>query len=381
MCCMLYGLVDTYSVFQPYVAEHFGLAAQSALLPYTSVMAFLTLGQFVVVALRKRLQSKPIAAIGLTMVLGGYLACSAVPSEAFPAFAVAYSVVMGSGIGIVFNLCTSTVMQWYPDKKGFAAGVSLSMTGTSTAVCSPLFSNALAHFGLAGTYRIVAVCALVFALFIILIIKAPPEGYMADFKPEGKLAEQTAQRECTSVGEVLRTRDYYLVSGMFFSGVPGWVLTCGSFVTIGILDKGLTQPEGALFLSAAAIAQVIGRFLVGTVSDHIGRKTVMISCALGMAAAIALFVFATGFVYAAALSVFAFFYGGSVTTMPPIITDRLGVKNASTHIAMAELGPLVGSVLASVLLGALSMHGLMTVAATCALSGIAFTLLLYQKRA
>ena len=82
-----------------------------------------------------------------------------------------------------------------------------------------------------------------------------------------------------------------------------------------------------------------------------------------MAVATAGLVFGESTIYAIAFCVLSFAYGGGVTSMPAIISDRLGNRNAAQSIAFAELGTLLGSLASS------GLMAVMAIATSIAFSG------------
>ncbi|MBQ9069094.1 MAG: hypothetical protein IJ131_08550, partial [Eggerthellaceae bacterium] len=89
--------------------------------------------------------------------------------------------------------------------------------------------------------------------------------------------------------------------------------------------------------SAASIVQITGRFTLPSLSDRIGRKLALFSVFAIMAVAVAMLVATSGTVYAVAFCILSFAYGGGVTAMPAIVSDRLGSANATQNIAFSEL--------------------------------------------
>ncbi len=54
------------------------------------------------------------------------------------------TVVADSRSGMVYHCATSCAQQWWPEKKGFASGVVLSMLGASTLVFTPVINALIA---------------------------------------------------------------------------------------------------------------------------------------------------------------------------------------------------------------------------------------------
>ncbi len=86
---------------------------------------------------------------------------------------------------MVYNVIIAMMQKWFPDKKGLATGITLAILGDSATILSPLCNKWLVAYGLAGTFKILTGIFVVIAIFGMLTIKAPPEGYMSDYRPTG----------------------------------------------------------------------------------------------------------------------------------------------------------------------------------------------------
>ena len=58
ICMLIMGVCYTYSLFQPYVMDHFGVDSASASLPYTIFIAVFCLGNFIGGQMQKKTNLK-----------------------------------------------------------------------------------------------------------------------------------------------------------------------------------------------------------------------------------------------------------------------------------------------------------------------------------
>ena len=96
-------------------------------------------------------------------------------------------------------------------------------------------------------------------------------------------------------------------------------------------DIGLSDIAGAMTFSIMGLFALIGSVSLGTVSDRIGRKAMMVFALASQVLAYVLFLNAesviTLYVGAAA---FGFFYGGIATLFPALVGDLFGPAHAGT---------------------------------------------------
>lgn len=164
------------------------------------------------------------------------------------------------------------MQKWFPDKKGLATGITLAVLGVSATILSPLSSTWLTNYGFTGTFRILAVIFAVVAVFGMLTIKAPPAGYMADYKPSGVVA--VSKNACTTARDCFRCREYYLLSLVYFCAIPAFVLLSAIFVSYGT-SRGLDK---TLLVTGVSVASL----MPSLTTDYLGSENAGLVCSLVM---------------------------------------------------------------------------------------------------
>ncbi|WP_236705099.1 MFS transporter [Hymenobacter sp. AT01-02] len=97
-----------------------------------------------------------------------------------------YGFVGGIGLGIGYISPVSTLIKWFPDRKGVATGMAIMGFGGGAMIGSPLASNLMAHFkdsapqGVAPTFIVMGIIYLLFMQFGVWTIRVPAD----DWKPE-----------------------------------------------------------------------------------------------------------------------------------------------------------------------------------------------------
>ena len=125
-----------------------------------------------------------------------------------------------------------------------------------------------------------------------------------------------------------------------------------------------------------AIEEIAARFLISTGSDKIGRKGAMLLCFAITILAIVLLTFSKGIVYVICFWLLSFTYGGTAATMPSLITDYLGSKNAGLVCSLVMIGFGIASIGTSFLAKAVSTSIAFILAGLIAVVGIIVTLAL-----
>jgi MFS family permease len=265
-------------------------------------------------------------------------------------------VIGGIGLGLGYISPVSTLIKWFPDKRGMATGMAIMGFGGGAMVGAPLAAALMGHFASptsVGVWQSFLVMAAIYFVFMIggaLSYRVPPTGW----KPEGyvasaKKAKGMITNRHVHVNVAWKTPQFALV----------WLVLCLN-VSAGIGILGMASPllqevfGGKLLgvdlpfnqLDTAQLAQIAaiaagftgllslfnigGRFFWASFSDYIGRKvTYFVFFALGVAlyasvptlghsGSIALFV--------AAFCIVLSMYGGGFATVPAYLADLFGTQ-------------------------------------------------------
>ena len=217
--------------------------------------------------------------------------------------------------------------RWFERARGKAMGFAYLGIGVGGALV-PLLSNWLTgEFGWRGSLR---------ALGILMIVLALPMAYFVKDSPRG-MVEKHQEATVAPMGSVFRSRAFYLLalgSMCSIGAVGGTNQHLKLFLS---LDQHYEQGEAARIISLVLTFSIIGRLLMGWLSDYVPKKYVMLLIYMLVASAIPLLFFASqpGVMYIFA-AVFGLGLGGEYLIIPLIAAELFGVK---------VLGRLMGVVL------------------------------------
>ena len=266
-------------------------------------------------------------------------------------------IIGGIGLGLGYISPVSTLIKWFPDRRGMAAGMAIMGFGGGAMIGSPLAADLMKYFATAtdvGVMQTFVVMALVYFVFMM----AGAFGYRipeTGWKPAG-WTPKPAQ-----VNNAMITQHHVHVSKVW--GIPQfwliWTVLCMN-VSAGIGVIGMASPMlqevfgGSLIgvplkfgelgkVQLAAIAGVAagftallslfnigGRFFWATISDKLGRKLtyavffilggLLYFSVPGSAAA------GSKVMFVAAFCVILSMYGGGFATVPAYLADIFGTQ-------------------------------------------------------
>ncbi|QLF93678.1 OFA family MFS transporter [Pseudomonas sp. ABC1] len=266
-------------------------------------------------------------------------------------------VIGGIGLGLGYISPVSTLIKWFPDKRGMATGMAIMGFGGGAMVGAPLAALLMEHFSTAqsvGVWQSFVVMALIYLVFMIggaLGYRVPPVGW----KPEGWVVPQAKAdnamitRGHVHVNTAWKTPQFWLIwavlclnvsAGIGIIGMASPLLQevfagrlIGLELSFNQLDKAQLAEIAVIaagFTGLLSLFNIGGRFFWASCSDIIGRKaTYFVFFGLGFAlyAAVPLL----GQWGSLALFVLAFciilsMYGGGFATVPAYLADLFGTQ-------------------------------------------------------
>jgi MFS family permease len=271
---------------------------------------------------------------------------------------VGSGVIGGIGLGLGYISPVSTLIKWFPDKRGMATGMAIMGFGGGAMIGAPLAAELMKHFatptdvGVMATFLVLAAGYFVFMMGGAFGYRIPASGW----KPEGwtpapaLVNNAMITQRHVNVKRVWGIPQFWLVwmvltmnvsAGIGVIGMASPMLQevfggdlIGVAKRFGELDKTqLTAIAGvaAGFAALLSLFNIAGRFVWASLSDKIGRKTtysvffilggILYASIPGSAAAgsTLLFVFAVAIIIS--------MYGGGFATVPAYLADLFGTQN------------------------------------------------------
>lgn len=192
-----------------------------------------------------------------------------------------YGVIGGIGLGLGYVSPVSTLIRWFPDRRGMATGMAIMGFGGGAMIAAPLSVALMNHFrsatsiGVAETFIVLGIVYFISMSIGALAIRVPP----ADWKPAGWTPPQTSQQKMITrnhvhIDEALKTPQFYLIWLVLFLNVTAGIGILGqASVMIQESFKGtVTAAAAAGFVGLLSLFNMGGRFAWASASDWIGRK-------------------------------------------------------------------------------------------------------------
>jgi OFA family oxalate/formate antiporter-like MFS transporter len=256
-----------------------------------------------------------------------------------------YGVLGGIGLGIGYITPVSTLVKWFPDRRGLATGLAIMGFGFGAMVGGPVFNYIIEYFTVAGngiayTWFITGVAYLVIMFASASYLKRPPEGWMPDTM---KAAVESGEKEVVedlyqmTANEAVKTKPFWGLWIMMFINISCGIAVIYSASPLAQESIGLTATEAAAVVGLMSLFNGLGRITWASFSDIIGRSsTYMAFFLIQIVAFMALPNITSVILFQVVLYLILTCYGGGFATLPAFIGDLFGTK---------QLGAIHGYVL------------------------------------
>lgn len=267
---MCTGAIYSFSVFAgPLSAEH-GWTMPAIMLAFTINAAIspipMILGGYIV----DRGGARISILVGGLMFAAGFMLAGL--SSTTTMLYLSYGVLAGLGQGLAYSGCLNNTLKFFPDRRGQAAGLVTGGMGVAAVIAAPVANSLIRDYGVGTAFVAMgAVYAVVVAIGA-SFIRVAPVGYVpAGWTPP---AGAGAAVNVPWTG-MLRTTTFYVIFMMMALGAFSGLMIASNASGIGQGMFGLSAATAALFVSAYAASNTLGRVVWGAVSDRIGYSNAL----------------------------------------------------------------------------------------------------------
>ena len=264
-------------------------------------------------------------------------------------------VIGGCGLGLGYISPVSTLIKWFPDRRGMATGMAIMGFGGGAMIGSPLADILMRHYATPMSVGVWETFVTMGAIYLVAMVcgafgyRVPQEGWRpVGWAPPVQKSAMITTRH-VHVSRAWRTPQFWLLFTVLWMNVSAGIgvigmaspmlqeVFGGKLIGVPAVLKELLGDQraqvatiGAGFAALLSLFNIAGRIFWASMSDYLGRKqTYFIFFALG----IMLYSFApaAGRIGSVGLFVGIFcviltMYGGGFATIPAYIADLFGTR-------------------------------------------------------
>jgi len=356
------GVLYAWSVIKANIPVEWGWAEAQKTLPYSVSIVVFSIMTFVGARLLVRFGPRVIVSAGGILAGSGVIISSLSTSPWV--YTAAFGVLLGSGIGFVYASASPSALKWFPaSKTGLISGIVVAGFGMGSAWVAPLARSMIASLGLQTTMLYLGIGMLIAVVGFAQFIKFPPSGFVPVVNNPAK-ASAAVKRTDYLPREVIKSWQFYIIWIAFAFGSGAGLMVIGNLASIVTEQIGLAAVS-AVAVSALALGNGAGRVIYGTLSDKIGRKTVLIIAFIfqaGLILVLSRIVTGSSLANTPAIMLMVALigvnYGANLSVFPAITKDYYGPKNFAVNYGMVYTAWGLGGFMLSQLAGVIKdMYG------------------------
>ena len=140
--------------------------------------------------------------------------------DSVPLYWLTYGVLSGLGMGIGYIAPVSTLVKWFPDRRGLATGMAVLGFGSGALITAPVAANLMESVGISTTYFILGASYFVLMILGASYIAPPVKGYMpAGMKENATSGIKMVKQDLAqmSAKEAVKTKHFWMLWACIYS--------------------------------------------------------------------------------------------------------------------------------------------------------------------
>ena len=265
-------------------------------------------------------------------------------------------VIGGVGLGLGYISPVSTLIKWFPDRRGMATGMAIMGFGGGAMIGAPLADMLMKHYATPTSVGVWETFVTMGAIYFVFMMggafgyRLPATGWKPEgWTPPAPSANSMITHLNVHLNVAWKTPQFWLIWGVLCLNVTAGIgiigmaspmlqeVFAGKLIGINVVFNDLTVAQkgqiaaiAAGFTGLISLFNIGGRFIWASFSDYIGRKATYFTFftlgfvlyasapSLGHAGNITLFV--------GAFCIILSMYGGGFATIPAYLADMFGTQ-------------------------------------------------------
>jgi MFS family permease len=265
-------------------------------------------------------------------------------------------IIGGVGLGLGYISPVSTLVKWFPDRRGMATGMAIMGFGGGAMIGAPLANMLMNYFksptsvGAWETFLAMGAIYFVFMMIGAFRYRIPPAGWQPEGWTPPTKANAMISKNNVHLKDAHKTPQFWLIWIVLCMNVSAGIGVIGmaspmlqeifagkllglpdaGFNALSVEQKAAIAAIAAGFTGLLSLFNIGGRFFWASLSDHIGRKATYYCFFL---LAIALYALAPTFanmgsklLFVGAFCIIISMYGGGFATVPAYLADMFGTQ-------------------------------------------------------
>jgi MFS transporter, OFA family, oxalate/formate antiporter len=339
------GSMYAWSVFSTPMAKYLSGITGLSLTPGTLAIVFTvtnSVGPITMITggrINDLFGPKKVIFVGGLLFGGGMILSGFAKSLGF--LVLAYGIITGLGIGLVYGCTISNSIKFFPDKRGLVGGITTAAYGFSSVLVPPIANMLITNFGVTSAFKIIGITFLIIVCLSSFFIDKCPAGFTPDgWTPPAAYGNKSFLVDKDWKG-MLKSPVFYVMIILLTCGAFGGLMCSSQASPLAQKMIGMSTAAATTVVSVLALFNTAGRIVAGYISDKIGRINTL-------ATAFVFSMVGLGFLYFSGhgditrfyigISIIGICFGAFMGVFPGFTADQFGVKNNSVNYGIMFIG-------------------------------------------
>ncbi|MEO4053815.1 OFA family MFS transporter [Solibacillus sp. CAU 1738] len=321
------GGAYAYSVYKNPIMNELGWNATEVTIAFTIMMGLAgssaaIFGNFV----EKNGPRKSALIAAVLFGIGQAGAGVAISMDSVILYWLTYGLLSGLGMGIGYISPVSTLVKWFPDRRGLATGMAVLGFGAGSLLTAPVAAALMESVGIANTYFILGAIYLTLMTCGALYI-APPKQVEGSENVSKYATGGTKELAQMSAKQAVKTKHFWMLWSMHLINVTAGIMMISVASPMAQEIVGLSVGTAATMVGLMGIFNGGGRLIWAAASDYVGRSNIFVIFFIIQLIAFLTLPFTTNVLL---FQLFIFLvvscYGGGFSNLPAFASDLFGTK-------------------------------------------------------
>ena len=320
------GGAYAYSVYKNPIATELGWDASQITIAFTIMMGLAGFAAALFGGVVEKLGPRKAAMVAAVLFgLGQGGAGFAILSDSVVLYWLTYGQLSGVGMGIGYIAPVSTLVKWFPNRRGLATGMAVLGFGAGALITAPVAASLMESVGIANTYFILGISYFFLMMAGALYIAPPKPGEVEEMVvtiggKKQELAQMTAR-------QAVKTKQFWMLWSMHLINVTSGLMMISVASPMAQEIAGLSVAAAATMVGLMGLFNGGGRLIWAAASDYMGRQNVFVIFFVIQLIAFLTLPFTTNVII---FQLFIFLvvscYGGGFSNLPAFASDLFGTK-------------------------------------------------------
>ncbi|MEK4423842.1 L-lactate MFS transporter [Solibacillus sp. FSL K6-1523] len=345
------GGAYAYSVYKNPIATELGWEASQITIAFTIMMGLAGFAAALFGGVVEKLGPRKAAMVAAVLFgLGQGGAGLAISMDSVVLYWLTYGLLSGLGMGIGYIAPVSTLVKWFPNKRGLATGMAVLGFGSGALITAPVAVSLMEAVGISNTYFILGISYFTLMILGALYIAPPKPGDVEEFVATGNTKSQEIAQ--MSAREAVRTKHFWMLWAMHLINVTSGLMMISVASPMAQEIVGLSVASAATMVGLMGLFNGGGRLIWAAASDYIGRSNVfVIFFAIQLIAFLTLPFTTNVIIFQLFIFLVVSCYGGGFSNLPAFASDLFGTKQLGViHgylLTTWSLGGIFGPIIVS----------------------------------